>query len=94
MEVLIINEKNKDDNKRHIDENVYFLIELMINWMIYINLSSKNKLRTLLNNLIIYLRIHNYIIDYEKINNILTNDYLYYNDSICDIIPLNCLYIN
>lgn len=93
METLIINDKNPSNKEKDIDENVYFLIKLMIDWMSYINLLSKNKIRTLLNNLIIYLKTHNYIINNKKFSDIIINDCLYYDDSICDILPLNCLYI-
>lgn len=68
-------------------EWIYYLIKIMINWMGYLNMKSKNKLRALLNESIIYVKKLDYNISIIQIRNIINN-----NDKICDIIPLNVLY--
>lgn len=86
---LYINNKNKYSYmKNQVPENFYILMKIMVDWMYKIDLNSRNKLRYLLNDAIICIKEMNYFILDEKMKKIISND-----DKICDILPINVLYI-
>lgn len=75
---------------QYINENIpkwiYYLIKTMIIWSKNMDVTSKNKLRKLLNNAIIYIKELEYTTSSTYLHEITTND-----DNICDIIPFNVL---
>lgn len=81
------NRGNPHHSNKSIPDWIYYLIKIMLNWMKNLDIISKHKLRSLLNDAIIYVKNKEYYVSSIQLKEIISND-----DKICDIIPFNVLY--
>lgn len=81
------NRGNPHHSNKPIPDWIYYLIKIMLNWMKNLDINSKHKLRSLLNDAIIYVKKKEYYVSSIQLKEVISND-----DKICDIIPFNVLY--